>query len=55
MNLIVNALLLLYILIAVVNTLVMATSARGREFAMLRLIGTSRRHPADGADDSTQD
>ncbi|MFB7464852.1 FtsX-like permease family protein [Streptomyces sp. NPDC056224] len=42
-NLIANALLLLYVLIAVVNTLVMATMARSREFAMLRLIGTSRR------------
>ncbi|MFF7655087.1 ABC transporter permease [Streptomyces sp. NPDC007983] len=42
-NLIANSLLLLYVLIAVVNTLVMATAARSREFAMLRLIGTSRR------------
>jgi putative ABC transport system permease protein len=42
-NLIANALLLLYILIAVVNTLVMATTARVREFAMLRLIGTTGR------------
>ncbi|WP_274558639.1 FtsX-like permease family protein [Streptomyces spiramyceticus] len=42
-NLIANALLLLYVLIAVVNTLVMATTARSREFAMLRLIGTSKR------------
>ncbi|WP_411128567.1 FtsX-like permease family protein [Streptomyces sp. x-19] len=42
-NLIANSLLLLYVLIAVVNTLVMATTARSREFAMLRLIGTSRR------------
>ncbi|MFJ6572464.1 ABC transporter permease [Streptomyces sp. NPDC091292] len=38
-----NAVLLLYVLIAVVNTLVMATMGRGREFAMLRLIGTSTR------------
>jgi putative ABC transport system permease protein len=42
-NLIANALLLLYIMIAVVNTLVMATAARSREFAMLRLAGTTRR------------
>ncbi|MFD0624448.1 ABC transporter permease [Streptomyces sanglieri] len=42
-NLIANSLLLLYVLIAVVNTLVIATMARSREFAMLRLIGTSRR------------
>jgi putative ABC transport system permease protein len=34
--------LLAYIAIAVVNTLVMATAARGREFALLRLIGTGR-------------
>lgn len=43
-NLIGNGFLLLYLVIAVVNTLVMATGARAREFAMLRLIGTSRRH-----------
>ncbi|RZQ63373.1 FtsX-like permease family protein [Amycolatopsis suaedae] len=43
-NLVANGLLLLYLVIAVVNTLVMATGARAREFAMLRLIGTSRRH-----------
>ena len=43
-NLIGNGLLLLYLVIAVVNTLVMATGARSREFAMLRLIGTGRRH-----------
>jgi putative ABC transport system permease protein len=36
------AVLLAYIAIAVVNTLVMATAARGREFALLRLIGTGR-------------
>ncbi|MGW5677415.1 ABC transporter permease [Streptomyces sp. NPDC003860] len=42
-NLIANAVLLLYVLIAVVNTLVMATTARSREFAMLRLIGTTAR------------
>ncbi|MGY1435238.1 ABC transporter permease [Streptomyces reniochalinae] len=42
-NLIANALLMLYVLIAVVNTLVMATTGRSREFAMLRLIGTSKR------------
>lgn len=43
-NLIGNGLLLLYLVIGVVNTLVMATGARRREFAMLRLIGTKRRH-----------
>ncbi|MGW7276064.1 FtsX-like permease family protein [Streptomyces sp. NPDC054864] len=42
-NLIANALLLLYVLIAVVNTLVMATAARSREFGMLRLIGAGKR------------
>jgi putative ABC transport system permease protein len=36
------AVLLAYIAIAVVNTLVMVTAARGREFALLRLIGTGR-------------
>ena len=41
-NLIALAVLLAYITIAVVNTLVMATAARGREFALLRLIGTGR-------------
>ena len=43
-NLIGNGFLLLYLVIAVVNTLVMATGARRREFAMLRLIGTGRGH-----------
>lgn len=42
-SLIANALLILYVLIAVVNTLVMATTGRSREFGMMRLIGTSRR------------
>lgn len=41
-SLIALAVLLAYIAIAVVNTLVMATAARGREFALLRLIGTGR-------------
>jgi putative ABC transport system permease protein len=41
-NLIALAVLLAYIAIAVVNTLVMATAARGREFALLRLVGTGR-------------
>ncbi|GIH59812.1 FtsX-like permease family protein [Microbispora siamensis] len=41
-GLILNAVLLGYIAIAVVNTLVMATAARVREFAMLRLIGARR-------------
>ncbi len=43
-NLIALAVLLAYIAIAVVNTLVTATAARGREFALLRLIGTGRAH-----------
>lgn len=42
-NLIANGLLMLYVLIAVVNTLVMATAGRSREFAMMRLIGTTKR------------
>ena len=42
-NLIVNLVLLAYIAIAVVNTLVLATAARVREFALLRLVGASRR------------
>jgi putative ABC transport system permease protein len=41
-SLIALVVLLAYIAIAVVNTLVMATTARGREFALLRLIGTGR-------------
>ncbi|MFC4120485.1 ABC transporter permease [Nonomuraea zeae] len=41
-SLLLNAVLLGYIAIAVVNTLVMATVARVREFAMLRLIGAGR-------------
>jgi putative ABC transport system permease protein len=32
-----------YVAIAVVNTLVMATAARSREFALLRLVGTGKR------------
>lgn len=36
-----NAVLLGYLAIAVVNTLVMATAARFREFALLRLVGAS--------------
>ncbi|WP_424187856.1 ABC transporter permease [Actinokineospora sp. G85] len=43
-NLIGNGFLLLYLVIAVVNTLVMATGARRREFAVLRLIGATRGH-----------
>ncbi|MFF3556355.1 ABC transporter permease [Streptomyces tsukubensis] len=42
-SLIANGALLLYVLIAVVNTLVMTVTARSREFAMLRLIGTTAR------------
>lgn len=38
-----NAVLLGYIAIAVVNTLVMATVARVREFALLRLVGADHR------------
>ncbi|MCT2587720.1 FtsX-like permease family protein [Actinophytocola gossypii] len=41
-NLIALFVVLGYLAIAVVNTLVMATAARGREFALLRLIGTRR-------------
>ena len=37
------AVILGYIAIAVVNNLVMSTAARSREFALLRLIGTTRR------------
>ncbi|MDG6110268.1 FtsX-like permease family protein [Dactylosporangium aurantiacum] len=42
-GLILNAVLLGYLAIAVVNTLVMATAARFREFALLRLVGATRR------------
>ncbi|MFD4533466.1 ABC transporter permease [Kitasatospora sp. NPDC058397] len=42
LNLLFQTVLLGYIAIAVVNTLVMATAARVREFAMLRLIGANR-------------
>jgi putative ABC transport system permease protein len=42
LDLLFQTLLLGYIAIAVVNTLVMATAARAREFAMLRLIGAGR-------------
>ncbi|MGW7417569.1 FtsX-like permease family protein, partial [Streptomyces sp. NPDC054863] len=42
LNLLFQTLLLGYIAIAVVNTLVMSTAARVREFAMLQLIGASR-------------
>ncbi|MEU4419653.1 FtsX-like permease family protein [Actinoplanes sp. NPDC024001] len=38
-----NAVLLGYLAIAVVNTLVMATAARIREFALLQLVGATRR------------
>ncbi|GLU49545.1 ABC transporter permease [Nocardiopsis ansamitocini] len=41
-NLVGLAMILAYIAIAVVNTLVMATAGRAREFALLRLIGMSR-------------
>ncbi|MFD1937352.1 FtsX-like permease family protein [Nonomuraea mangrovi] len=39
-SLVLNAVLLGYLAIAVVNTLVMATISRVREFALLRLVGT---------------
>jgi putative ABC transport system permease protein len=42
LNLLFQTVLLGYIAIAVVNTLVMATAARVREFALLRLIGARR-------------
>jgi putative ABC transport system permease protein len=42
LNLLFQTVLLGYLAIAVVNTLVMATAARVREFAMLQLIGASR-------------
>jgi putative ABC transport system permease protein len=42
-GLILNAVLLGYLAIAVVNTLVMATAARFREFALLQLVGATRR------------
>jgi putative ABC transport system permease protein len=42
-NLIALFVILGYVAIAVVNTLVMATAARSREFALLRLVGTGRR------------
>lgn len=42
-SLIALVVLLAYIAIAVVNTLVMATAARSREFALLRLVGSGRR------------
>ena len=42
-NLILDAVILAYLAIAVANTLVAATAARGREFALLQLVGTTRR------------
>jgi putative ABC transport system permease protein len=42
-GLILNAVMLGYLAIAVVNTLVMATAARFREFALLQLVGATRR------------
>lgn len=42
-GLILNAVLLGYLAIAVVNTLVMATASRFREFALLQLVGATRR------------
>jgi putative ABC transport system permease protein len=40
---ILDAVLLVYVMIAVVNSLVTATAARAREFELLRLIGATRR------------
>jgi putative ABC transport system permease protein len=42
-NLVLNLVVLAYIAIAVVNTLVLATAARVREFALLRLVGATGR------------
>jgi putative ABC transport system permease protein len=42
-NLILDAVILAYLAIAVANTLVAATAARSREFALLQLVGTTRR------------
>ncbi len=42
-NIIALLVLLVYMAIAVVNTLVMATAERGRELALLQLVGTTRR------------
>lgn len=42
-SLILDGILLAYIMIAVVNSLVMATAARAREFALLRLLGATGR------------
>jgi len=42
-SLILDAVLLAYVMIAVVNSLVTATADRAREFELLRLIGTTRR------------
>ncbi|WP_436786004.1 ABC transporter permease [Yinghuangia sp. YIM S10712] len=41
-NLVAMGLIIAFTAIAVVNTLVMATSARGREFALMRLVGMTR-------------
>lgn len=41
-SLVLNGILLAYIMIAMVNSLVMATAARVREFAMLRAVGVTR-------------
>ncbi|HJP79742.1 MAG TPA: FtsX-like permease family protein [Pseudonocardiaceae bacterium] len=42
-NLILDAVILAYLAIAIANTLVASTAARGREFALLQLVGTTRR------------
>ncbi|WP_433611532.1 FtsX-like permease family protein [Prescottella agglutinans] len=42
-NVVALAVLLGYLAVAVVNTLVLATAERGREFALLRLVGASSR------------
>jgi putative ABC transport system permease protein len=43
LNLVAVAVILGYVVISVANTLVMSTAQRSREFALLRLIGTTRR------------
>ncbi|MEA5364431.1 ABC transporter permease [Amycolatopsis sp., V23-08] len=43
LNLVAVGVLIGYVAISVANTLVMSTAQRGREFALLRLIGTTRR------------
>jgi putative ABC transport system permease protein len=42
-NLVIMGLIIAFTAIAIVNTLAMATAERSREFALLRLVGTTRR------------